>query len=313
MDAMHSMSDQQITVADVFPRDGIQILDQIISTDDKKRYLKTLVDVGVKDIEITSFVNPKVMPQFYDTKEVAAYALELAKEHDLVLSALAPNLRGAQNLYEAGLRNMNYVVSVSETHNLKNINRTVKQSIDDLKIIREQLPDLNIRVDFATVFGCPFDGYVPTEKLIDLIHQVHALGIREIVLCDTIGVANPYQVRAILHKVMALYDDVEYSLHMHNTHGMAIANIYQGVLFGVKRFESAMGGLGGCPFAPGAAGNVATEDVVNLLHRMGYQTHIDLEALLVGLKEVDTKIQNKVNSQLFKARTYSEFNFYQGE
>ncbi|MFB1077177.1 hydroxymethylglutaryl-CoA lyase [Photobacterium damselae] len=304
---------QQIIIGDVFPRDGIQNLDQLITTEEKKLFIKSLVDIGIKDIEVTSFVNPKLMHQFYDAKEIADFALNLAQGQDILISALAPNYIGAKNLYDSGLRNMNYVVSVSEAHNLKNINRTVKKSIDDLKSIKDQLPDLNIRLTLATVFGCPFTGYVPTELTINVLNQAHELGIVEVTLCDTIGVANPYQVRTILNDIMSMTDNFEFSMHMHNTHGMALASIYQGILSGIKRFETAIGGLGGCPFAPGAAGNVATEDVINMIHRMGFNTGINLEELLTILQKINATIPNKINSHLFKARSYSEFNFYQGE
>ena len=308
-----TQQNKQIIIGEVFPRDGIQNLDQIITTEEKKLFIKSLVDIGMKDIEVTSFVNPKLMRQFYDTKEITNFALGLAQEHGILVSALAPNYIGAKNLYDSGLRNMNYVVSVSEAHNLKNINRTVKQSIDDLKSIKDQLPDLNIRLALATVFGCPFTGYVPTKLTIDVLNEARELGITEVTLCDTIGVANPYQVSSILNDIIGLPGNFEFSMHMHNTHGMALANIYQGILSGIKRFETAIGGLGGCPFAPGAAGNVATEDVINMIHRMGFDTGIDFEELLTMLKNVNTIIPSKVNSQLFKAKSYSEFNFYQGE
>ncbi|AZN36510.1 hydroxymethylglutaryl-CoA lyase [Iodobacter ciconiae] len=300
-----------IIISDVFPRDGIQNLEQLITTEDKKNFIKGLVDIGMKDIEVTSFVNPKLMHQFYDSKEIANYSLELAEDYNISVSALAPNYIGAKNLYDSGLRNMNYVISVSETHNLKNINRTVRQSIDDLKYIKDSLPDLNIRLVLATVFGCPFSGYIPTDLTIDILNKASAFGISNVTLCDTIGVANPHQVKSILNDIMSLPSNFELSLHMHNTHGMALANIHQGIISGIKRFETAIGGLGGCPFAPGAAGNVATEDVVNMLHRMGLNTGIELGKLLTILKSINNIIPNKINSQLFKARSYSEFNFYQ--
>ncbi|TNH07247.1 hydroxymethylglutaryl-CoA lyase [Testudinibacter sp. TR-2022] len=304
-------SNQTVFIREVCPRDGFQNVAVWIETEDKKRIITSLLQSGIRSIEATSFVSPKAIPQMRDATEIATFTLEKAKSKGIDVVALVPNLKGMELAYAAGIREVNYVVSVSEAHNKANINRTPQQSLQELKNIVQQYPDVKIHLVLATVFGCPFNGETPFESIKALISSaVQECGIKAVTLCDTIGVANPAQVRSILADLISAYPQICFTLHLHNTHGMALANIAVALDCGIRHFETAAGGLGGCPFAPGAAGNSATEDLVNMLQRMGFKTDVELPALLSAVKLIDELIPNAVSSQLSRARTYQEFDFF---
>lgn len=296
-----------IQITEVGPRDGFQNIKKPIPTDLKINIIDQLIKAGINKIEITSMVSPKAIPQLADSKEVIAYVLEHHK--NITPFVLVPNVRGAQLVYDAGIRNINYVVSVSPEHNRANINRTHQESLDDLYKIRHEYPELNITLSLATVFGCPFIGETSIDSLLDIIKFADDHEIKSLTLCDTIGVANPFQTSHILQAITQKFPLMDVGLHMHNTHGMALANMMAGLQAGVTRFETAVGGLGGCPFAPGAAGNAGTEDAVNLFNRMGLQTGISLERLLEVVKIVRDHIEPNLLSSLSRARIYSEFDF----
>lgn len=268
----------KVWITDVGPRDGFQNVKNFIDTETKLAIIDGLYQAGLRAIEITSFVSPRAIPQMADAEEVARAVI--ARYPKLKAIALIPNLRGAKNAWNAGIREVVCVISASEAHNKANINRTIEDSLSGLYEIIQAFPDLNVRLDVATAFGCPFAGDVPEENVLRLMEKAAQLGVREITLCDTIGVGNPVQVQSLLKAVQETFPELGVVLHFHNTRGMGLANIYAALEMGITDFETSVGGLGGCPFAPGSEGNTATEDTVHMLQRMGCDTGIDLRKLL---------------------------------
>ncbi len=295
-------------IVDVTARDGFQIVRDWIPTGIKKKVLDGLAAAGVTRLEATSFVSPKAVPQLADAAEITRHMIE--NHPGVVLDVLAPNLRGAQNAFEAGARKINYIISVSKSHNQANIRRTHEESLADLASIITALPGLEVTLALPTAFGCPFEGRVPTRDTLTLMEKGFGLGIRSFILADTIGVANPRQIRGVLRDVKAAFPDVAVRLHLHDTHGMGLANMAAALEEGFAAFETAVGGMGGCPFAPGAAGNTATEDAVNMLHRMGYDTGISLDGLLAVVKLLRETVNVPLPGRFAVARGFQEFCFY---
>lgn len=285
---------KQIEVYEVGPRDGFQNLKTYIPLEEKLKIIDHLVASGVKHIQITSFVSPKAIPQLKDAAELAKICLEKYKDIDFL--ALVPNLRGAQTAWEVGIRKISYVVSLSESHNKANINRTHKESYEELKKIMEAYPQMHVCIDLATTFGCPFEGKVDAAAVVDFMKDYVDLGVEEFNLCDTIGVANPKQVRTVIRAIQAAYPHLTLQVHIHDTRNMGMVNTLAAIEAGVDRIQSTLGGLGGCPFAPGASGNLATEDVVYMLNDMGYYTGIDFESLLDASKQEKEVIPDGVFS-----------------
>ena len=268
---------QHIDIYEVGPRDGFQNLKDYIPQEEKLRIIDGMVQAGVRHIQITSFVSPKAIPQLKDAKDVAAACVE--KYPDVDLLALVPNLFGAKSAWEAGIHKVSYVVSLSASHNKANINRTHEESLAELQKIREAFPDMHICLDLATTFGCPFEGKAPVETAVAFAKSYVGL-VQEINLCDTIGVANPQQVRQTIAAMRDAYPGMPLQVHIHDTRNMGMVNTLAAIESGVTAVQSTLGGLGGCPFAPGASGNLATEDLVYMLNDMGYETGIDFQQLL---------------------------------
>ena len=268
----------KINVLECGPRDGWQNLKSLLPIEEKKHIIDGLVEAGVSMLEVTSFVSPKAIPQMADASELAGYVL--TSHPDITTYALVPNYRGVQNAWLAGVRHLTYVISVSESHNKANINRTHEQSFEELRRIYADFPDADICVELATAFGCPFEGIPTIRQVTDFIANVYALGSRSICLADTIGIADPRQVRETIHAVQDAFPDVVWQVHIHDTRGMGMVNTLAAIESGIGTVQSTLGGLGGCPFAPGASGNTATEDLVYMLQRMGYDTGIDFDKLL---------------------------------
>lgn len=277
---------KQIEIIEVGPRDGFQSVKAdccLISTEQKLAVLDQLVQAGVKHVEYTSFVSPKAIPQLADAADVTKSFL--AKYPDMDAFALVPNLRGAANAYELGLRKVVYVVSLSVSHNKANINRTHEQSLDAYREIRQNYPDLNIIVDLATTFGCPFEGkYEDPAQVVDFLKDYVEAGMTTCCLCDTIGIADPDQVRRVISAVQTAYPSLELMVHFHDTRGLGMTNTLTAIDLGVTKVQSALGGLGGCPFAPGASGNLSTEDLVWMLNEMGYDTGVSFSKILAAAK-----------------------------
>lgn len=291
------MSDKKIKHIDVYevgPRDGFQNLVDYIPLEEKLGVIDGIVGAGVKHLQLTSFVSPKAIPQLRDAKDVAAACLD--KYGDIDLLALVPNLRGAQTAWECGIRKISYVVSLSKSHNKANINRTHEESFDELQKIRSAYPDMHICVDLATTFGCPFEGRPTVESAVSFAAQYVDAGIDELDLCDTIGIADPKQVGDTIDAMRAAYPDLPLQVHIHDTRGMGMVNTLTAIEHGVTRIQSTLGGLGGCPFAPGASGNLATEDVVYMLNAMCFDTGIDFDKLLATARYQREIIPNGVFS-----------------
>ncbi len=275
---------KKIDVYEVGPRDGFQSIKcSMIPTEEKIAIIESIIESGVNHIEFTSFVSPKAIPQLADAAEVTKAVLKKHPEADLF--ALVPNLRGAKNAYDLGLRKVCYVVSFSVSHNKANINRTHEQSIEAFNEIRNTYPDLDIIVDFATVFGCPFEGkFEDPSRFVAFIKDYVDAGMKACCLCDTIGIADPIQVRRFIRAIKEAYPSLEIAVHFHDTRGLGIVNTMTAIEEGVTEIQSTLGGIGGCPFAPGASGNMATEDVVWMLNEMGYETGIDFSKIVTAAK-----------------------------
>lgn len=275
---------KKINICEVGPRDGFQSIKcAIIPTEQKIEVIDRLIEAGVKHMEFTSFVSPKAIPQMADAADVTRAVME--KHPDVDLFALVPNLRGAANAYELGLRKVCYVVSLSASHNKANINRTHEQSLDAFKEIRATYPDLDIIVDLATTFGCPFEGkYEDPVKVAAFLKDYVNAGMKTVCLCDTIGIADPAQVKDVIEAVRAAYPALEVAVHFHDTRGLGMVNTLAAIEAGITEIQATLGGLGGCPFAPGASGNLATEDAVWMLNEMGYDTGISFSGILAAAK-----------------------------
>lgn len=291
------MYPKKINIIEVGPRDGFQNIDKFIDTNDKLDIIRKIGESGFKRIEVTSFVNPKWVPQMKDSSKIVE---ELKKDNNnYEVIALAPNPRGAEDAILAGVDLVNYVISVSEAHNKANVNRTINESMKELTKVSLGRED-KIRVSLATVFGCPFEEIIDYSKVVELIQEIRDLGIKEIVLADTIGTSNPKQIREVLKFIKEELGDTDnITIHIHNTRGMGLANILVAIEEGYTSFETSIGGLGGCPFAPGAAGNVATEDLINMLDSMGIESDINMNTFYEALKLVDKNVSQPISSNMW--------------
>lgn len=280
---------KKVEIIEVCPRDGFQNIKIPIPTETKIEIIDKLVDCGFKWIEATSFVHPKAIPQLADAAEV----LKTVKERHAgkaCFIALAPNLYGAQRALEAGADAITFVISASERHNLENTRQTIAQSLAAFTEVCKIKGKCKVRLAVATAFDCPFSGPVEPGQVIELVVAGLAVGADEILLADTIGTATPLQMEALLIPLLDKYPQISFILHIHDTQGMGLANIVTALNLGLTRFETAAFGLGGCPFAPGAAGNIATEDLVNMLHKMDIATGLDYEKILHVARCVEDRL-----------------------
>ena len=280
---------KSVEIIEVCPRDGFQNIKAPIPAETKIAIIDKLVGCGFKWIEATSFVHPKAIPQMADAAEVLKNVKD--KYGDKVgFIALAPNLYGAQRALEAGADAITFVISASEDHNLANTKQTIAQSLIALAEVCKIKGNKKVRLAVATAFDCPFAGAVSPEQTIKLVDAGLAAGADDIILADTVGTATPLQMEALLSQLVAKYPQISFILHIHDTQGMGLANVLVALSFGITRFEAAAYGLGGCPFAPGAAGNIATEDLVNMLHKMNIATSIDYDKIMDAAHFIHDKI-----------------------
>lgn len=291
---------QRVTIQEVAPRDGLQIEQRFVPTSEKIALIDALSQTGVAKIETTSFTSPKAIPNLSDASEVMA---GITRHEQVDYVALVPNERGAERALAAGADELNLVMSASDSHGLANLRMTPWQSLERFPAILELARghEVFINASISTAFGCPFDGEVPASRVIEIISQLTAMGIRGVSLCDTTGMANPAQVRALCEHVLARWPELALTLHVHNTRGMGLANALSAWQAGVTRFDAALGGLGGCPFAPGASGNVCTEDLVHMFEEMGIDTGVDLDALLAVSQTLPELVGHDVPGQVVKA------------
>jgi hydroxymethylglutaryl-CoA lyase len=279
---------QSVRIREVGPRDGFQNEPEVIATDDKVRLIDALARTGVARLEVTSFVRADVIPQLADASEVLS---RIDVPDGVAVTVLIPNERGLENAL--GLRDrfqeINCFLSASETHNRRNVNRSIEESLAGLErvIARARGEDLRCEGVISTSFGCPYEGHVPPERVFEIARRLIDVGAEEIAFGDTTGMANPIQVRELFEAAQAtLGDEVELTAHFHNTRGQGLANVLAALEVGVASFESSFGELGGCPVPAGATGNIATEDLVSMLHEMRVATGIDLDRLLEAVRAV---------------------------
>ncbi len=286
-----------VEVVEVGPRDGLQNEAVMVPTEGKLALLKGLTAAGMKRFEATSFVSPKWIPQLADAAEVVN---QLPAPLGVTYGALVPNERGYERAKAAGLREVVLVISATEGHSRANLNRSVDEALAAIPVLfhRGQADNIHVRVSISTVFGCPFDGVTDIERVLWVVQNVAAAGIDEVTLCDTIGVANPRQVFETFTQVRQAHPNLKIDAHFHDTRGLGLANVIAALDAGIRTFDASIGGLGGCPFAPGAAGNVATEDLVYMLHEMGIDTGIHLDTLLAAADLVARFVKHPVRAHI---------------
>lgn len=292
---------EKVTICEVAPRDGFQAIPEFIPTENKVKIIRELAGTGISSLEITSFVHPRAIPQLKDAEEVVRTVIDELEGIDV--RALVPNLRGAERATSAGVRKLKTMLSATDSHSLSNANATVADAQDKQSPIFEfaAKEDIAVMGSISVAFGCSFEGIVPTERLVEIVRRYDAAGIREISLADTTGMAQPKQVYDVLGVLQAEFPHIAYSMHFHNTRGMALANTLAALQQGVTLYDSSIAGLGGCPYAPGATGNVATEDLAHMLEEMGINTGTNIDALIAAAKDVRDIIGVPGDSYLLKA------------
>jgi len=290
----------EVSIYEVGPRDGLQNEARNVPTADKIRFIDALVAAGIRSIEITSFVSPKWIPQLADSAEVAR---GVVRPNGVRMSALVPNRRGLDTALASGMKEIAVFMSASETHNKKNVNKTIAETLDAFREVvgPARNAGLAVRAYLSTAFGCPYEGDVDPAKVVELTGQLRDMGVYQVSISDTIGVANPQQVEDVLGRVIAKHPTSALAVHMHDTQGTALANCVVALQLGITTIDSAAGGLGGCPYAPGASGNLATEDVVAMLHGMGCKTGIDLDKLIEASRTASAFVGHELPSKYLKA------------
>lgn len=291
---------RRVDVYEVGPRDGLQNELRTLPTRDKARLIEALVASGEKRIEVTSFVSPKWIPQLADAEEVLRL---VGRKPGVTFSALVPNLKGLVRAREAGLEEAAVFISASESHSKKNINKTIAEALETSREVTAAATQAGMRVRgyLSTVWGCPYEGHVPVERVVDICRKLVDMGLYQLSLGDTIGVGTPRQTEEILEALMKYIPVEKLALHMHDTRGTALANALVGLSAGVTTFDASIGGLGGCPYAPGAAGNLATEDAVFMFHGMGVETGIQLDKLVEAGELAQQLIGRKLAGKFLQA------------
>ncbi len=293
---------ERARIREVGPRDGFQNEPEVIPTAEKLRLIGLLAEAGVQRMEVASFVRPDVIPQLADGLEVLA---GIERREGLTYSVLTPNEKGLDNALAVRDRfdEISVFLSASETHNRKNVNRSIAESLAGLERVVVRARDAGLRCEgvIATSFGCPYEGEVPPERVLGLAERLREFGCAEIGFGDTTGMANPRQVGAFYGQALERLDDVELTAHFHNTRGQGLANVLAALERGIDSFESSFGELGGCPVPPGSTGNVSTEDVVSMLHEMGIETGIDLPKLIEASSAVQDVLGRPLGAHVLKA------------
>ncbi|MBA2875364.1 hydroxymethylglutaryl-CoA lyase [Thermaerobacillus caldiproteolyticus] len=280
---------QRVTIKEVGPRDGLQNEETTIATEDKITWINQLSKTGLTYIEITSFVHPKWIPQLADALEVAT---RIERVPGVTYAALVPNMKGLEKALTAQVNEVSVFMSASETHNRKNINKSIEDTFPVLKEVVKvaKQEGKTVRGYVSTVFGCPYEGVISVDQVINVSEKLFEMGIDELSLGDTIGVATPRQVQEILEQLLKRFPKEKLAMHFHDTRGTALANVLASLEMGMTTFDSSLGGLGGCPYAPGASGNVATDDLVYMLQGMGISTGLHVERLTEAALFIQSKI-----------------------
>lgn len=297
---MNTGKGTRILVNEVATRDGFQMEGRFIPTEDKIALVDRLSGLGYAKIEVTSFTSPKAIPALRDGEEVM---MRIVRRPGVVYTALVPNLRGAERALDSQVDEFNIVMSASESHNLSNLRMTREQSFSQLSevIALARQAAVPVNVSLSCVFGCPMEGEVPPAAVLGWIERFAALDARGITLCDTTGMAYPTQVQAVCAAALERFPALEFTAHFHNTRGMGLVNTVAAVEAGIRRLDMSLGGIGGCPYAPGATGNVATEDVVHMLQCMDYDTGMELEGLIGAAAQLEELVQHELPSQVSRA------------
>lgn len=303
MDLLHLP--KEITICEVGPRDGLQSEKVHLALAQKVEMINRAVAAGIKVMEVGSFVNPKAVPSMADTDEVCKL---ITKAPDVEYRGLIFNLRGLQRAEAAGLTKAKLTISASRGHCLANMHKTPEEAIENFKPCVEYAKEhgLTLSGAISTSFGCSIDGVVPFEQVVSVAKALHALGLTELSLSDTTGMANPKQVYQYCVEIQKILPDVTWFLHFHNTRGLGLANVLAGMMAGITRFDASFAGLGGCPFAPGASGNIATEDLINMCNEMGITTGVDIDQYLKLGHDIETMIGGTRSSSLLRAGKCSD-------
>ncbi len=299
---------KHINIVEVCPRDGWQNHKVMMSTETKLKYVKKMVDYGAKKIDLVSFVNPKYVPQMADAAEVMKQAVKYKKEAkvDTEFMALTLNGKGIENALAAGAESIIFVLSASEEHNMRNSRKPIADSLADFKAMASKVSGVKMTLALACALGSPFGDEVPAERIKFLCEEAFKVGVTTIGLADTAGISNPVHTRDIIRELKGMMDLDQISLHIHDAYGMGLANAYAAAEEGITSFEASLAGMGGCPFVPGAKGNVATEDLVNMFQAMGYETTIDLDKAIATANEMCEEIQAQPASSLIHAHQCHE-------
>ncbi|MFJ8457519.1 MULTISPECIES: hydroxymethylglutaryl-CoA lyase [Lysinibacillus] len=287
---------KHVTLKEVGPRDGLQNEKTHMATADKVQLVNLLSQTGLNYIEVTSFVHPKWIPQLADAVEVLQ---AIKRQKDITYAALVPNMRGLERALQADVDEVSVFMSASESHNKNNINKTINETFPIVEevVVGAKAAHKKVRGYISTVIGCPYEGYIQPEKVLRVTEKLLEMGIDEISLGDTIGVAVPTQVESLLAELLKRYPVENFAMHFHDTRGTALANIVKSLEMGITKFDSALGGLGGCPYAKGASGNVATEDLLYLLDEMGIKTGVELNKVLEATHFIEQKLGKAVTSK----------------
>lgn len=299
-DSIWQGAGRRIHIQEVGLRDGLQMEAAFVPTADKIALADALSEAGLAKIEVTSFVSPSAIPVLRDAEIVMR---EIARRPGVVYTALVPNVRGAERAIEARTDELNLVMSASATHNLANLRMTQAQSFAALAqvIAKAQAAGVPVNVSLSCVFGCPMEGDIAQDAVFDWVQRFVDLGVQGLTLCDTTGMAYPTQVRALAAAARQRWPQLAFTLHFHNTRGMGLANVLAGIAAGVDRFDTSLGGLGGCPYAPGASGNVCSEEIVHALALMGYDTGVDLDRLVAAAARLPALIGHAPPGQIVQA------------
>ncbi|WP_017754701.1 hydroxymethylglutaryl-CoA lyase [Calidifontibacillus oryziterrae] len=296
---------ENVTITEVCPRDGFQSLPEIIPTEDKIEIINQILECGYKQIEVTSFVHPKAIPQLKDAGEVLQ---GISRKNGVKLRALVPNLRGLERAIEARVDKIKLMLSATDSHSISNANRTTFDAMKEFEplIVRAQDSTVAVSGSISVIFGCPYEGDVPLERITEICKRYIDLGIYDISLADTTGMANPAKVKKIVGRIKEHFPEMKLSMHLHNTRGMAFANAIAGLEEGITDFDSSIAGLGGCPYAPNASGNIASEDLIHGFEEMGINTGIDLDKVITIGKLLQERFPQFSDSFILKAGKCSD-------
>lgn len=296
---MKQPNGERVYIQEVCTRDGFQAESRFVPTEDKVRLIDELGRTGLAAVEVSSFSSPRAIPSLADAEEVFR---RITRSSGVDYIALVPNVRGCRRALACGVDFLNVVMSASESHNRANLRMSCEDSLLHISdIVAESRGRARVSASLSTAFGCPFDGKVPADRVFTLVERLAALGIERITLSDTTGVANPAQVLRLLQSALSRWPEITFTAHFHDTRAMGMPNVLAALEAGVVRFDASLGGLGGCPFAPGATGNICTEDLVHMLETMGYVTGVDLDRILEVASRLPSIVQHEIEGRVVKA------------